>query len=189
MVASDRKLVNCRAVEEGRLRRLLKGVADRYDYVVIDCQSDYNGVTLNAVAAADMIVTPLTKDLDSYNSAKFLDDKLTLCSDKRDAWFIMINRYDHQFREARGGEQREYVDLYRGEFMNLAPEGAWYPDAVGAMNRIKDRHMYLAGSAPGEAEARRNAVINPRLYEAASGLAEFIVGYVGGAPTARPEYF
>ena len=42
-----------------RLRDAIKGLADRYDYVLIDCPPSLNLLTVNAMAAADAVFVPL----------------------------------------------------------------------------------------------------------------------------------
>jgi len=44
---------------EGRLRDALAEVADRYDYILIDCPPSLNMLTINALAAADGVLVPI----------------------------------------------------------------------------------------------------------------------------------
>jgi chromosome partitioning protein len=44
---------------EGRLHRRLASVADRYDYILIDCPPSLNMLTLNALTAADAVFIPI----------------------------------------------------------------------------------------------------------------------------------
>jgi cellulose biosynthesis protein BcsQ len=211
IIASSRLMVDLRSIELFRLSRMMVPLADTdvYDFAVIDCQSDYNNITINAINAADMIITPLIKDSDSMSSAAFLEGRLALETAKRDVWRITINGYDRRFETARGGRQKEYLDEIQCNFgVDLLDKALWYPWAAD-MNRIKDSRMMLAGEVPrdtaekealdalaaewvkqqelegGESVGWRDwVVVNPVLYDAAVGLAEYVSGEVFPRPLA-----
>lgn len=44
---------------ESRLRNVLAGIRERYDYIVIDCPPSLNMLTLNALVAAEGVVIPM----------------------------------------------------------------------------------------------------------------------------------
>jgi chromosome partitioning protein len=179
LLASSRYLSDLRSISEKRLSRMTEELSADYDVVLIDCQPDYNNVTLNALNAADMIITPVLKDLDSYNAACFLGQKIALDTDRHDVWHITINGYNRQHESALGGKQREYLDIYKNEFRRITDPSTWFPWTAD-MNEIKDRKKLLSG-CPG-----RGSVCNPELYQATMRLSEFCVGRT--LPT-MPEAF
>ena len=45
--------------KERRLRAVLEGIRERYDYILIDCPPSLNMLTLNALVAADSVMIPM----------------------------------------------------------------------------------------------------------------------------------
>jgi chromosome partitioning protein len=166
LLASSRYLADLRSISEKRLSRMTESLASLYDAVLIDCQPDYNNVTVNALNAADCIITPVLKDLDSYNAACFLGQKIALDTDKHHCWYITVNGYNRQYEAARGGKQKEYLDIYKNEFTRITSPDTWFPWTAD-MNEIKDRKKLLSR------EPARGAVANPELYRRVIRLAEF----------------
>jgi chromosome partitioning protein len=91
LIASSRFLADLRAINEKRLVRMLPTLAGKYDMVIIDCQPTYDNLTLNALHASDIVITPVLKDLDSFNAARFLQQKIASETDKSSRWYITIN--------------------------------------------------------------------------------------------------
>jgi chromosome partitioning protein len=168
LIASSRYLADLRSINEKRLTRMIGTLAGIFDIVIIDCQPDYNNLTLNALNASDIIITPVLKDLDSFNAAMFLGQKIELETDKKENWYIHINGYNKYYEDAIGGKQKEYITVYRENFRQMTPPSTWYPWTPD-MNEIKDKKKCLAAKpVPG-------AVCNPELYEAVANLAECFV--------------
>jgi chromosome partitioning protein len=166
LIASSRYLADLRSISEKRLSRMIATATDSYDVIIIDCQPDYNNLTLNAINAADLIITPVLRDLDSYNAACFLGQKIALDTDKKSAWYITINGYNKQYESANGGKQKEYLDVYKKEFERITKPAAWYPWTAD-MNEIKDRKKLLSN------QLFRGAVNNHELYYAVIALSSF----------------
>jgi chromosome partitioning protein len=178
LIASSRYLADLRSINEKRLSRMIPALAGKYDLVIIDCQPDYNNLTLNALNASNLIITPVLKDLDSYNAAAFLGQKIALDTDKQDCWHITINGYNRQYEDASGGKQKEYLDIYRHEFLRITGPAAWFPWTAD-MNEIKDRKKKLS------ATPLRGEICNPELYHAVINLSEFLIQ----GPVEKPEAF
>jgi chromosome partitioning protein len=178
LLASSRYLADLRSINEKRLSRMIPALAGTYDLVVIDCQPDYNNLTLNALNASSRIITPVLKDLDSFNAAAFLGQKIALDTDKQDCWYITINGYNRHYEEAVGGKQKEYIDVYRNEFVRLTDPATWFPWTAD-MNEIKDRKKKLSDTP------LRGEVCNPELYHAVIRLSEFLIQ----GPFGKPEAF
>jgi chromosome partitioning protein len=178
LLASSRYLADLRSINEKRLSRMIPALGGMYDLVIIDCQPDYNNLTLNALNASSLIITPVLKDLDSFNAAAFLGQKIALDTNKQDCWYITINGYNRHYEEASGGKQKEYIDVYRHQFLRMTDPAAWFPWAAD-MNEIKDRKKKLSDTP------LRGEVCNPELYHAVIRLSEFLIL----APFGKPEAF
>jgi chromosome partitioning protein len=178
LIASSRYLADLRSINEKRLSRMIPALAGKYDLVIIDCQPDYNNLTLNALNASSLIITPVLKDLDSYNAAAFLGQKIALDTDRQDSWYITINGYNRHYEEASGGKQKEYIDVYRNEFPRITDPATWFPWTAD-MNEIKDRKKKLSNTP------LRGEICNPELYNAVVRLCEFIMR----EPFEKPEAF
>jgi chromosome partitioning protein len=170
LLASSRYLADLRSINEKRLSRMTGQLSGLYDVILIDCQPDYNNLTLNALNAASLIITPVLKDLDSYNAACLLGQKIALDTDKHDAWYLTVNGYNRQYEAALGGKQKEYLDIYKNEFPLITCPAAWFPWTAD-MNEIKDRKKRLS------CRPERGSVCNPELYRAVIKLSEFCSGH------------
>jgi chromosome partitioning protein len=179
LIASSRYLADLRSINEKRLSRMMENLSNNYDVVIIDCQPDYNNLTLNAINAADLIITPVLKDLDSYNAACFLGQKIALDTDKKNVWYIMINGYNHQYETAIGGKQHEYLEIYNNEFRQITDPSTWFPWTAD-MNEIKDRKKLLSS------KPIRGCVYNPELYNSVIKLSEF---FIHSEIPVKPEAF
>jgi chromosome partitioning protein len=167
LIASSRFLADLRAVNEKRLVRMMPTLAGVYDFVLIDCQPTYDNLTLNALNASDVIITPVLKDLDSYNAACFLEQKIASETDKIASWYITINGYNRQYEKAVSGKQREYIDTFITRLQHTEKE-TWYP-WTSDMNELKDLKKMLC------TKPIKGAVCNSSLYKAAVNLAECFV--------------
>jgi chromosome partitioning protein len=168
LIASTPYLSDLRTVNEKRLSRMLPSLAGKYDIVITDCHPTYDNIVLNAVNAADYVITPVLKDTFSYNTAKFLGEALARDTDKAGSWFVTLNGYSRRFEDSAGGRQKEFTELY-GEFP-LTPKETWLP-WTSATRDITDYGKTLAKEKTG----RAGTVCNAELYDAVSALADCLV--------------
>jgi chromosome partitioning protein len=71
LIASSPYLSDLRTISEKRLKRMIPSLYGAYDVFIIDCHPTYDNIVLNALHAADYVITPVLKDLFSYNAAVF----------------------------------------------------------------------------------------------------------------------
>ncbi len=66
------------------LRRRIEDIADRYDYVVIDCQPTMQFLTISALYAADLVIVPFKAAGFSINGLELMQDYLEDAAQKRE---------------------------------------------------------------------------------------------------------
>lgn len=76
LIHGDVRLIDFRTVEYQKLKHLLKAIASKYDYCIIDTSPDYHNIIVNALYASDILLIPVIPDLFNYQSIKFLISKL-----------------------------------------------------------------------------------------------------------------
>jgi len=64
---------------EHRLRQPLAGIADRFDYILIDCPPSLGFLTLNALVAADSVLVPLQCEYYALEGLSQILDTIRLC--------------------------------------------------------------------------------------------------------------
>ena len=165
LIASTPYLADLRTLSEKRLKRMVPTIYGEYDVLIVDCPPTYDNIVLNAVNAADYTITPVLKDLFSFNAASFLSGVLPRDVTNFENWFVLINGYDKRFEEAKASRQADYLDLYRkGEFP-LTPTETWLPWTT-QIRLCVDYHKGLTCT-----KGTAGAVYNPGLYNGISRLA------------------
>jgi len=166
LIASTPYLADLRTLSEKRLKRMIPALYGKYDILIIDCPPTYDNIVLNAVNAADYTITPVLKDLFSYNAAVFLSGVLPRDVSDFKNWFVMINGYDKRLEEARSGRQYDFLELYQNKgVFPLTPVETWFPWTT-MIHLIVDYHKDLSCS-----KNKPGVVYNPDLYKAVVSLA------------------
>ena len=165
IIASTPYLADLRTLSEKRLKRMIPTLYGKYDIVIIDCAPTYDNIVLNAVNAADYTITPVLKDLFSYNAASYLSEVLPRDVEGFKNWFVLINGYDKRFEEAKSGRQNDFLDLYKKREFPLTPTETWLP-WTAQIHLIIDYHKTLTCT-----KGSTGAVYNPDLYKAIRELA------------------
>ena len=160
LIASTPYLADLRTLSERRLKRMVPTLYGKYDILIIDCPPTYDNIVLNAVNAADYTITPVLKDLFSYNAASFLSGVLPRDVEGFKNWYILINGYDKRFEEAKSGRQNDFLELYRNREFPLTPMETWLP-WTSQIHLIVDYHKNLTC-----VKGISGAVYNPDLYKA-----------------------
>lgn len=94
MIHMERELLAARLQREYRLREVLKGVVDNYDYILIDCPPALGMVTINALFASESntVLIPIESEFLSLKGFKMLE--LALSDLKVHNYFVFLTKYD-----------------------------------------------------------------------------------------------
>ena len=164
LIASTPYLADLRAVSEKRLKRMIPTLYGVYDICIIDCPPTYDNIVLNAVNASDYTITPVLKDLFSYNAVVFLSGVLPRDVEGFKNWFVLLNGYNRRYDESKSGRQLDYLKLYQDGHCVLTPKETWLP-WTSQIHLIIDYHKALTCS-----EGNPGSVYNPDLYKAIAEL-------------------
>jgi len=165
LIASTPYLADLRTLSEKRLKRMIPTLYGKYNACIIDCPPTYDNIVLNAVNASDYTITPVLKDMFSYNAAAFFSRVLPRDVEGMKNWFILINGYDKRFEDSKSGRQNDFIKLYQRDELPLTPAETWFPWTT-MIHLIVDYHKNLSCS-----KGIPNTVYNPDLYKAVSELA------------------
>jgi len=179
IIASTPYLADLRTLSEKRLKRMIPTLYGKYDILIIDCPPTYDNIVLNAVNASDYTITPVLKDLFSYNAVEFLAGVLPRDVEHFKNWFVLINGYDKRFEDAKTGRQNDFLELYRKKEFPLTPVETWFPWTT-QIHLLVDYHKNLTNT-----KGNAGAVYNPDLYQAITELA----GCFFDDPLIIPEMF
>ncbi len=108
IIKGNTELKEADAADQEALRSALAAVADRYDICMIDTRPAFEMITLNALHAADVLLTPVCLD-------KFCRDNLLLVEDvyedlEEDSldWKIFANKVEN-----KKSQRKTYIDMVR----------------------------------------------------------------------------
>ncbi len=110
------------AGREFKLRNALKDVDGRFDFVVMDAPPSFGLLNLNALMAAQDLITPVLADFLSYDGLRLLFETVQGLEDdlshELENIFICVNAYNQTFRIAR-----EAVDALREHYSEYLLDG------------------------------------------------------------------
>jgi chromosome partitioning protein len=114
LVAAELELVE-RDGRETRLAAKLAEVADRYDFILVDCPPSLGLLTVNALAAADQVLIPIQAEYYALEGLSQLLDTIRLVQERLNSRLeiggILITMYDSRLNLAR-----QVVDDARAHF-------------------------------------------------------------------------
>jgi len=102
--AAEVQLVS-EVAREQTLSRVLSGVRDRYDFILIDCAPSLGLLTINALTAADRVIIPLECEFFALRGVALLTDTIATVQDRLNPRLelmgILATMYDHRTLHSR----------------------------------------------------------------------------------------
>jgi chromosome partitioning protein len=177
LIATTPYISDLRAINDNRLKRMIPTLYGKYDVCIIDCPPTYDNIILNGVNAADYTITPVLKDVFSYNAVKFLSEVFPRDVQDFKNWYVLINGYDKRYEEAKSGRQLDFIDAYRNAELPLLPAETWLP-WTNHIHLLVDYYQNLSC-----VKGKVKAVYNPDLHKAIAELAQcFVDSELDNAP-------
>ncbi len=116
LLASSLDLVKFRAVGDRTLKRILEASSLPYEYIFIDTAPTYDNIVLNALNAADLIITPVAFSQFDYKGALFYEAQIRRETDKLTAWRILFNFHRPARTDNPEVLRNQYEALFRDAF-------------------------------------------------------------------------
>ena len=100
--------LNAKIAREGILKKLLAGVADNYDYILLDCPPSLGTITYNALVAANDLYITLTAEALPYKGLTMLEEvveEIKSLNKELSISGVLITRYNNRNLNALVEEQ------------------------------------------------------------------------------------
>jgi chromosome partitioning protein len=142
LIPSSFNLIDLRAMQVNRLKNLLEKEELYYDFCIIDCAPTYDNIVLNAMNAADLIISPSRLSQFDYKSLLFLNEKLLTETSSNADWRILFSFYQAPRTDNPDLLANQYLDLFHSEFDNILPfaipHSSLIPKIIDAGERLTD---------------------------------------------------
>ncbi len=122
LLASSLDLVKLRAISERTLKCILDSTPLPHDLIFIDTPPTYDNLVLNAIHAADLILSPVAFSQFDFKGALFFQSQLRRETDKLPSWRLLFNFYRPARSENPDSLRNQYESLFRDAFSDtIAP--------------------------------------------------------------------
>lgn len=118
----------------------VSGLADKYDYIIIDTPATYYALHIMAYQAADLIISPINLAKFDYHPLQQLAFNLKEDTGKLDCWRLFYNRV-----KPESEKQQDYFDMFDQKFSGRIFPNVKIPDTQKIRDCI-DRKMLVGKS-------------------------------------------
>lgn len=102
------------------LKKAFSTVEDVYDYIIVDTSPYYNTITLNALTAADIILTPVQfTDWDVSTLESLQESIMDDCPDKANDWYIFYSGWQDAMEKFATSIQTQFAEYFEAHYQNI----------------------------------------------------------------------
>ena len=117
LAIAEFQLINMPA-RERRVTRIINEIREKYDFIFMDCQPSLGLLTLNALAAADQVIIPVSCEYLSVRGTRALLKLIAKVKGQLNSQLVIAGLLPTMF-DSRTIHGREILKLLRTEFSNL----------------------------------------------------------------------
>lgn len=120
IVPSHLNIFKLRGIGYNELQKTLKGYEETYDFVIIDTAPTYDNLVINALLAADMIITPIKFSSFDFTTSKFLEKQLyDDCPNQVGNWYLLYSDFQQKYMNFADAPQTQFVRYFEQNFNNI----------------------------------------------------------------------
>lgn len=117
IVPSHLNIFKLRGIGYNELQKTLRGYEERYDYIVIDTAPTYDNLVINALLAADCIITPIKFSSFDFTTAKFLEKQLyDDCPTQVGKWYLLYSDFQQKYVNFMDAPQTQFIRFFEENF-------------------------------------------------------------------------
>lgn len=145
IVPSHLNIYKLRGIGYNELAKTLRNCTE-YDYVVIDTAPTYDNIIINALTAADVILTPLHFSSFDLTTTHFLQKQIyDDVPQKINNWYLVYTAWEEKFTKFASSMQMQFVSAFESQFSNIldihiptTPAAKNYTQITGAKVSVND---------------------------------------------------
>ena len=121
IVPSHLNIFKLRGIGVNELKKTLKeDNIEGYDYIVIDTAPTYDNIVINAIRAADIIITPFELTKFNITTTSFLRQSLyDDCPEKINSWYLLTNFWEDKLARFDTSAQTQFMNMFEKLFTNI----------------------------------------------------------------------
>lgn len=119
IVPSHLNIFKLRGIGYNELQKTLRGYEEKYDFVIIDTAPTYDNLVINALLAADLIITPIKFSSFDFTTSKFLEKQIyDDCESQAGKWYLLFSDWQQKYVAFPNTPQMQFFSYFKQNFPN-----------------------------------------------------------------------